>query len=66
MERTHNKTGSYCYQKGIICDHNMIDSPEHIFYCSGHCGKCSNGSAWEYYIKKEGRTYYKEDAKRIN
>ena len=52
MKRTENKTGSYCFKGGYICDQQMIDSQYKIDRCSGFCKKCNNGSSWEWYEKE--------------
>ncbi len=52
MDRPFNPTGKYCYRSGLVCDHNQIDGPMRSFICTGIGGECTNGSAFEYYVKK--------------
>ena len=44
-----DRTGGWCYKNGVLCEHNLIDSPMiRRFVCSGIGGseKCIEGSVY--------------------
>jgi len=51
-----NKVGPWCFRDGILCEHNLMDSPMiRRDVCSGIGGRCKKGSAYSCPLSKKRR-----------